>query len=57
MELPFFGVIIPIYNRAGFIADTLHLVLAQTSTALEMLVVDDGLLENIDFEEPLSQQI
>ena len=35
-------VIVPTYNRAGYIAECLHSLLAQTVPALEILVVDDG---------------
>jgi len=39
---PYFTVVIPTYNRAGFIAETLQSVLQQTYSSLEVIVVDDG---------------
>lgn len=43
---PYFSVVIPTYNRAGFIAATLDSVLGQHFTDFEVLVVDDGSTDN-----------
>ena len=39
---PLFSVIIPVYNREGFIARAIESVLAQTFQDFELIVVDDG---------------
>jgi len=39
---PFFSVIIPTYNRANLIGETLASVFEQTFTDFEVLVIDDG---------------
>jgi glycosyltransferase involved in cell wall biosynthesis len=39
---PLVSVILPAYNAAGFIGETLDSVLAQTLSSLEVLVIDDG---------------
>jgi len=38
----FFSVILPTYNRAGLITETIETVLQQTYTHFELIVIDDG---------------
>ena len=45
---PFFSVIIPSYNRAAMIGDTLNCFLAQTFSNFELIVVDDGSTDSTD---------
>lgn len=40
--MPLFTVVIPLYNKEKFIAETLSSVLAQTFTAYEILIIDDA---------------
>ena len=40
--MPFFSVIIPLYNKEKFIENTLHSVLNQTFTDFEVIIVNDG---------------
>ena len=40
--MPDISVIIPAYNRAGLIGETLRSLLNQTMSAKEIIVVDDG---------------
>jgi glycosyltransferase involved in cell wall biosynthesis len=40
--MPFFSIIIPLYNKEFFIENTLNLVLQQTFTDFEIIIVNDG---------------
>lgn len=42
LKMPFFSVIIPLYNKKDFIAKTLQSVLAQTFGDFEIIIVNDG---------------
>lgn len=39
---PFFSVVMPVYNRANIVAESIESILAQTFTDYEIIVVDDG---------------
>ena len=42
MAAPFFSIVVPTYNRAGFIPATIKSVANQSFTSWELLIVDDG---------------
>lgn len=44
--MPFFSVIIPLYNKEHFIEKTLRSVLNQTFTDFEVLIINDGSTDN-----------
>ena len=44
--MPYFSVVIPLYNKQNYIAATLKSVLAQTFTDFEVLVIDDVSTDN-----------
>ncbi len=40
--MPFFSVIVPIYNKGNFVVNTLKSVLAQSFTDFELIIINDG---------------
>ncbi len=55
--MPRISVIIPTYNRAGFVREAIESVLRQTYRDLEVIVVDDGSIDNTkevvsNYEDP-----
>ena len=42
MSIPFLSVVIPVFNREGYLREALDSVLAQTRPVDEIIVVDDG---------------
>ena len=52
---PLVGIIIPAYNIAEYIAETLDSVFAQTFTNYEVIVINDGSPDTIEFEQALEK--
>jgi glycosyltransferase involved in cell wall biosynthesis len=52
---PRVSVVIPAYNVAGFVAETLDSVLAQTFTDYEIVLVNDGSPDTIELEKNLEK--
>jgi glycosyltransferase involved in cell wall biosynthesis len=48
MVQPTFSIVIPTYNRSGFIKKTIESVLTQTFSDYQLIVVDDGSSDNTD---------
>lgn len=46
MDRPFFSIIIPTYNRRGFLAVAIDSVLRQTFPDFELIIIDDGSEDN-----------
>jgi glycosyltransferase involved in cell wall biosynthesis len=44
--MPFFSIVIPTYNRAAFISETIESVINQTYSDWELIVIDDGSTDN-----------
>lgn len=40
--MPFFSIVIPLYNKENLIANTLHSALRQTFTDFEVIIINDG---------------
>jgi len=44
--MPYFSIVIPVYNKENFVGKTLKSVLAQTYTDIEIILVNDGSTDN-----------
>lgn len=54
-KIPFVSIIIPAYNIAEYIAETLDSVFAQTFTNYEVIVINDGSPDTVEFERALEK--
>lgn len=52
--MPYFSIVIPVYNKEQFVGETLKSVLAQTFTDYEIIIVNDG---STDKSEAIIQSI
>jgi len=43
---PYFSIVIPLYNKANHIKNTLQSVLDQTFTSFEIIIINDGSTDN-----------
>ena len=53
-DTPTVSVVIPAYNVAPYISETLESVFAQTFTDYEVIVVNDGSPDTEDFEQAIA---
>jgi len=53
-RVPVVSVIIPAYNVAPFIGDTLRSVLAQTFSEYEVIIINDGSPDTVELESVLA---
>jgi len=44
--MPYFSIVIPVYNKENFVAKTLKSVLEQTFTDFEIIIINDGSTDN-----------
>ncbi len=45
-DIPLFSIVIPIFNRADIVCETLRSVIAQTISNFEVIIIDDGSSDN-----------
>jgi glycosyltransferase involved in cell wall biosynthesis len=45
---PFFSIVVPVFNRAQSLTDTLDSIISQNWKSYEVIIVDDGSTDNID---------
>jgi glycosyltransferase involved in cell wall biosynthesis len=57
VSTPLVSIVVPTYDRAGFLAEALASVVAQTVEDWECIVVDDGSPEPVSLPEPLDPRI
>ena len=45
---PLVSIVIPVYNGSNYLAEAIDSALAQTYDNIEIIVVNDGAIENVD---------